>query len=209
MNYKILLLPLFILLLPVFVMAEDLEKLCAQISSSDTSCQNMNSAACQEVLQKCANYYDQQSSEIAKDLTKTAVQKNTLQNAVSSLKKKITGLEGKIKQGTLMVKDLNLQINDTETSITKTETKIEDSQAQISAILNAVYQEDKKPSFIILLNGKLSDFFNNLVYLENLNAKVSDLLENTTDLKVYLEGQKDSLDSEKNDLEKFIEQSKT
>mgnify|MGYP001579666708 CR=1 FL=1 len=39
-----------------------------------------------------------------------------------------------------MVKDLNLQINDTQTSIDKTTAKIEDSQAQISAILNAVYQ---------------------------------------------------------------------
>lgn len=186
------------------VQAEDLSVICKQVSSSDTSCQSLSSADCRAMLEKCAAYYDAESAEIAKDLTKTAAQKNTLQNAVSGLKKKITGLEVKINQGTLMVKDLNLQINDTEVSINKTEVKIGDSQQQITNILRAIHQEDKKPSFVILLDGKLSDFFSNMAYLENLNAKVSDLLESTTSLKEYLENQKNKMDSEKTALQKTI-----
>lgn len=205
MKYKILLLSLFVFLLPVLVTAEDLGVLCAQISSSTTSCQNLSSADCRATLEKCAAYYDAESAEIAKDLTKTAAQKSTLQSAVYSLKKKITGLEGQINKGTLMVKDLNLQINDTEVSINKTEIKIEDSQKQITSILRAIYEEDQKPSFVILLNGKLSDFFSNVAYLESLNVKVSDLLESTANLKQYLEDQKQKQETEKGQLQKTIQ----
>src|SRR3989338_2416211 len=205
MKYKILLFSLLVFLVPAFVAAEDLEALCAQISSSTASCQNLSSADCRATLEKCAAYYDAQSAEIAKDLTKTAAQKNTLQNAVSGLKKKITSLEGQINKGTLMVKGLNLQINDTAVSINKTEVKIEDSQQQIIGILRAIYREDKKPSLVILLEGDLSDFFSNVAHLENLNAKVSDLLESTTNLKEYLQGQKTKMDSEKTQLQKTIQ----
>ena len=80
----------------------------------------MSSADCKTLLQKCADYYDQQSAQLAQDLTKTSAQKNTLQNAISKLKNKIQGLEADINQGNIMVKDLNMQISDTQISIDKT-----------------------------------------------------------------------------------------
>src|SRR6266446_6988093 len=99
MKYRIFFVILALFFVPVFIHAEDLEALCGQISASGDSCQNLSSTECQAQLQKCANYYDAESAAIAQDLTKTSAQKNTLQNAVSSLKKKITGLESQIKQG--------------------------------------------------------------------------------------------------------------
>src|SRR3989344_4851814 len=191
--------------MPAFAAAEDLESLCGEISSSQNSCQNISPAECQATLQKCANYYDAQSAAIAKDLSKTAAQKNTLQNQVSSLKKKITGLEYQINQGTLMVKDLTIKITDTQSSITKTSGSIEDSQQQIAAILRAIYEEDQKPLFMVLLDGNLSDFFSNVAYLESLNSKVSGLLESTTNLKTYLENQKIKIDTEKGQVQKTIQ----
>lgn len=205
MKYLFALLALVIFLVPAMALAEDLAATCSQISSSENSCQDLSKADCQAMLQKCAAYYDAQSASIAQDLTKTKAQKDTLQNAVSSLKKKITGLEAKIKQGTLMVKDLNLQINDTQASINSTDAKIQDSQQQISSILNAIYQEDKKPSFVVLLDGSLSDFFGNVARLENLNGRVSDLLESTTNLKTYLQNQKNKIETEKGQLQKTIQ----
>lgn len=202
---KEFLLPLFLLFVPLLVLAEDLAALCNQISSTENSCQTVSSAECRATLEKCAAYYDSRSAEIAKDLTKTKQQKNTLQAQVSTLKKKIKGLDYQISQGTLMVKDLNIQISDTERSIDKTALEIEESQHQIASILQAVYEEDQKPSFVVLLEGDLSDFFGNLASLEHLNAKVSDLLESTSNLKAYLESQKHKMDSEKNQLQKTIQ----
>lgn len=202
---KILLLSMVLICLPAFVLAEDLELTCKQISDSTNSCQNISSADCRSLLEKCATYYDNQSAAIAKDITKTKQQKNTLQSQISSLKKKIKGLEYDISQGKIMVKDLNLQINDTQVSIDKTAGAIQDSQNQITQILRSIYQEDQKPSFVILLEGNLTDFFGNITHLESLNSKISDLLESSTNLKSYLETQRGKQENEKGQLQKTIQ----
>ena len=184
--------------------AGDLATQCATLSESNTGCSNLNNTECRALLEKCANYYDQQSAQISQDITKTTQQKNTLQNQIASFKKKIQNLEFQIKQSNVMVKDLGLQISDTEVSINKTSVKINDSQTQIKNILQSIYEEDQKPSVQILLEGNLSDFFNNLAYLESLNSQVSGLLESTKDLKSYLTGQKDKMDGEVGQLQKTI-----
>jgi len=189
------------------VQAEDLELTCSQISASnsDDICINLSSTDCRALLEKCAAYYDEQSANISKDISKTREQKNTLQNQISSLKKKVSNLEYQINQGTLIVKDLTLKINDTEKSIDNTTLSIQSSQNQIGEILRSVYEESKKNPVVILLEGDLSDFFSNMVYLESLNTKVSSLLESTNDLKSYLEKQKIKIDTEKGQVQKTIQ----
>jgi len=189
---------------PAFLLADDLATQCAVISESNTGCPNATAADCKKLLEQCATYYDQQSEKISQDITKTTQQKNTLQNQVSTLKKKVQNLEYQISQGNIMVKDLSLQIDDTQVSISKTTKDINDSQVQIAGILQSMYEEDQKPSVQILLEGNLSDFFDNLAYLETLNSQVSDLLDSTRNLKTYLQGQKDKMDGEVDSLQKTI-----
>lgn len=199
-----ILLLIFVGLIPAAVLAEDLETQCASISASNTGCPNMSATECKVLLQKCADYYDQQSLKLAQDLTKTSAQKDTLQNAISKLKNKIKGLKDDISKGNIMVSDLNIQISDTQDSIDKTSIQIEDSQKQIATILQSIYEEDQTPAFVILLEGNLSDFFSNLAYLDNLNSKVSDLLGNTKNLKLYLEGQYVKMNGNVDQLQKTI-----
>ena len=187
-----------------FCHADELGDQCVAISESTTGCPNMTAADCKVLLQKCADYYDQQSAQLAKDLTKTSAQKNTLQGAITKLKNKISGLEADINQGKIMVKDLNIQISDTQVSIDKTSTDIKDSQNQLTAILQSVYEEDQKPAFVILLEGNLSDFFSNLAYLDDLNSQVSDLLDNTKNLKLYLSGQQTKMSNNVDQLQKTV-----
>jgi peptidoglycan hydrolase CwlO-like protein len=192
--------------LPAVALAQvdDIGAQCEAVSQSITGCPNISAADCKAFLQKCADYYDQQSAQLAKDLTKTSQQKNTLQNAIAGLKNKIQGLEADISKGKIMVKDLNVQISDTQESITKTQGDINDSQAQITSILRSVYEEDKKPAFVILLEGNLSDFFGNLAYLDGLNSRVGDLLDTTKSLKTYLEGQQTKMSDSVDQLQKTI-----
>ncbi|MEK7562109.1 MAG: hypothetical protein AAB509_00310 [Patescibacteria group bacterium] len=203
-NKKIFIAIFFWLASPAFLFAEDIGTQCATVSESNTGCPNLNNADCRALLEKCAKYYDDQSAQIANDITKTTQQKNTLQNQIASFRKKIQNLEVQIKQSNVMVKDLSLQINDTETSIEKTSVKINNSQTQITNILQSIYEEDQKPSVQILLEGNLSDFFDNLAYLESLNSQVSSLLDDTKNLKTYLEGQKEKMDGEVGRLQKTI-----
>lgn len=193
-----------LILLPGMVSADDLETSCLQVSDPNFSCQGMGASSCRTLLESCAQYYEDQSNLIAQDLTKTAAQKKTLQNQITTLKKKVTNLNYQIKQGNLVIKDLTLQITDTKSSIDKTTLQIADATDQITSILRSIYEEDKKSSVEILIEGDLSDFFNNLVHLEGLNSKLKDLLSNTKDLKVYLEKQKGKMDVEKSGVEKTV-----
>jgi len=188
-----------------FAKAEDMASTCAAITESSTGCSTtLSSADCKSLLERCSEYYDQESTKISEDLTKTAAQKSTLQNQVSSLKKKVQNLEYQINQSNVMVKSLGIQITDTQSSIEKASEDINSSQYQIANILRSIHQEDKKPSFIILLEGSLSDFFSNITYLEGLNSKVSDLIESTKNLQNYLAGQKVKMDDEVDQLQKTI-----
>ena len=149
---------------------------------------------------------EEQISQYEGDITKTQQEKKTLQNQISILKKKIAKLDLQIQQSNVMIKDLSFQINDTEASIGKTSLKIEDSKEKLSYILRTIYEEDQKSLIEILLSEpEISDFFDNLVALESLNTKNQELLENIKSLKSYLESQKQSLDEEKDDLEKILE----
>jgi len=206
-KYLLILVLAFALMGPAgFCLAQtsDLGTQCAAITDSNTGCPNMSSADCKTFLQKCADYYDQQSAQLVQDISKTSAQKNTLQNAISKLKSKISSLQADINQGKIMVKDLNLQISDTRVSINKTTADIQDSQNQLATILRSVYEEDAKPSFVILLEGNLSDFFSNLTYLDSLNSKVSDLLDNTKNLKSYLQVQQVKMSDSVNKMQKTI-----
>ncbi|HCC59809.1 MAG: hypothetical protein A2402_00255 [Candidatus Staskawiczbacteria bacterium RIFOXYC1_FULL_37_43] len=205
-NAKSLFLSILLLgiMFPVFFVAADLADQCAQISESNTGCPNMSSADCKNLLQQCSDYYDEQSELISQDITKTTQQKNTLQNQIAALKKKIQNLDYQISQSNVKVNSLGLQITDTQESINKTFYDIEESQNQIKNILRKIYEQDQKPSFIILLEGNLFNFFSNIAYLEGLNKKVSELLDSTKDLQSYLEGQKEKMDGEVDQLQKTI-----
>lgn len=191
---------------PVAVLAQsgDLAAQCAAISESTNVCSGISDADCKNLLQKCSDYYDEQSAKIAEDITKTAAQKSTLQGEISTIKKRIQNLEYQISQSNVKVKGLNLQISDTQKSINKASEDINSSEVQIASILRAIHEQDQVPAFAILLNGSLSDFFSNIAYLESLDSKVGDLLDSTKDLQNYLQDQKDKMDSEVDQLQKTI-----
>ncbi len=158
--------------------------------------------ALEEELEKLEEQIDQYE----KDISKTEQEKKTLQNQIYVLRQKIKKLDLQIYQSNVMIEDLGLQIEDTQSSIDDTSAKIWDSRGKLANILRSIYEEDQKSLLEILLSEPdLSSFFDNLVALETLNSKNQELLENVKSLKSYLEGQKQSLDVEKDDLEKLVE----
>lgn len=189
---------------PVFALANDMESQCGSIINNSDACSGLSSVDCKALLEKCSEYYSQQSAKLAGDITKTSTEKNTLQNAITKLKYTIQSLDSDINEGKVMVKGLNMQISDTQQSIQKTTSQIKSSQEQLIAILQSVYKEDKKPLFVILLEGNLSDFFNNLANLEKLNFQVKSILDDTKNLKKYLEEQQEKMSENVESLQKTI-----
>ena len=155
--------------------------------------------SCQTLLSK----YESLLKQYDTDISKTAGEKKTLQNQIAALKKKTDSLAVQIKQSNAMIGDLKLQISDTEDSVENTEVKIANSQRYLATIVRAIDEADQTPLVeTLLVEEKLSDFFNDLVYLENLNDKSNQILQDIKNLKQSLEDQKIGLEGEKGDLEK-------
>ncbi len=154
---------------------------------------------CEALLAKYETLLKQYDSDIAK----TSGEKKTLQNQIAAMKKKIDSLSVQIKQSNAMIGDLKIQISDTQDSIGETGARIADSQNHLAAIIRAIGEADRTSLIETLLaEQKLSGFFDNMVYLENLNDKTNQILQDIKNLKLSLEDQQVGLESEKGDLEK-------
>ncbi len=146
-----------------------------------------------------------QIQQYEQDITKTQQEKKTLQNQIAIVKKQITKLDLQISQSNKVIGDLKVQIVDTTLSIDKTSRDIEEKKQQLGEILQRIYEEDQKTVLEILLTGSnLSEFFENLVALDSLNAKNRDLLLDVQNLNVYLQDQKVSLETDKQEEENFV-----
>jgi peptidoglycan hydrolase CwlO-like protein len=202
---------LIIVLLLAFVLPdftfsqENLAQIC-KLEEIEKECNIVSQIKCQQLLEKCDAYYQAESERIGKDITKTQQEQKTLQSKVSSLRSRIQQLDLQIQQGNVMIKDLSYQIGDTESSIEQTSLKIEDLKGKLAVILQTIYEEDQSSIIEVLLsNANLSDFFDNLMALENLNLKSREFLGEIKDLKTILEEQKDSLNTEKSNLERVVQ----
>ncbi|TFG35914.1 MAG: hypothetical protein E4H47_00250, partial [Parcubacteria group bacterium] len=175
----------------VFVQAEN--------ASSADQCTTREE--CEQLLKK----YEEQISQYDQDISKTEQEKNTLKNQIAVLKKKTDKLAAQINQSNLVIKDITIQVKDTEGSIGKTSVKIGDSRTRLASMLQVISEEDQKSLIEILFSEKkLSDFFDNLIALEALNSETQETLQEIITLKADLEEQKQSLDRNKDDLEKMV-----
>lgn len=172
----------------------------APVASGDGTCSTR--AECQSQLA----IYEKLLVQYESDIKKTAGEKKTLQNQIALLRKKADSLTVQIKKGNAIISDVKQQINDTETSIEITKSDIEKSQEQLAAILRSIHEANQRsPIEIILAEAKLSDFFDNVVYLENLNDKSNQILRDIKSLKTSLEDQKSGLSDEQKDLENQVQ----
>jgi septal ring factor EnvC (AmiA/AmiB activator) len=158
--------------------------------------------SCQSLLDK----YESLLAQFDTNIKKTSGEKQTLQNQIAALKKKTDALTIQIKQSNAMIGDLKIQISDTRDSVQNTNNQIADSQKHLTTIIRAINETDQTPVVESLLSeAKLSDFFDNLVYLENLNNKSNQVLQDIKGLKQSLQDQQSGLENEEGDLEKTTE----
>ena len=171
-------------------------------ASTPGNLETADDCATKEQCQALLDQYEKLLTQYDSDINKTAGQKKTLQNQISLLKQKAQSLAVQIKQSGAVINDLSLQISDTDKSVQDTESKIEQDQANLSEILRSINQEDQRPLIeLVLAEPRLSSFFDDVVYLENLNEQSDQILQDVKDLKSSLEDQKAGLESDKSDME--------
>lgn len=188
----------------ISVRAYNLDALC---DSGDwqTECDKLSEEECKALCNQCLTYFNEKSAKVQEELSETGAAKKTLQTQINSINKKISNLNYQISQSQLSIKSLGFQIGDTEQSINKTISDIDLQKQKMAEILRAAQTEDKK-SFIeiIVTSDSLSDFFDDLLYLETLDAKNNEVLANYMDLQGSLESKKTNLEQETTELKNLV-----
>ncbi len=119
----------------------------------------------------------------------------------SSLKGEINQLNGKVSQINLQIKAINLtlgQINksivDTASQIKTTEDTIKDNQGTLKNLLQELYVSEKANLLeIFLKHPKLSDFFNDVNSIDNLQNNLRTTIVKVRDLNNQLQDQQGQL----------------
>ena len=164
-----------------------------------------NQTMAQEVPGSPASQERQALEAQLKDLE---TQMDTYQNQItgyqkqgSSLKGEINQLNGKISQINIQIKAISLtlkqldaSINDTASKINSTETTIDASRGTLSNLLQQLYMSEQTNLLeIFLQHPKLSDFFNDVNSIDNLQNNLRLTIVKIKELKVQLEDQQSQL----------------
>ncbi|MFH1111699.1 MAG: peptidoglycan DD-metalloendopeptidase family protein [Patescibacteria group bacterium] len=162
----------------------------------------------------------QQAEEIQKKIDNYQKTIAAKQAAVNSLKKQLIVLDDKIEQSRLDLQSnelnlstVNLEIQSISLEIESKDNNIEEAKGKISEILRQLYLADQHSLLeILVLNAHLSDFFDQLNYLGELQSTLQANVNELQTLKVELERQQQDLSNKKIhllDIKKSIETSKS
>ncbi len=189
---------------PFSVWAYDLEKLCGT-GEWETECNQLSEEECQNLCNQCLDYLNQKGAQIQQEISETSQKKQTLQNQIATLNKKIKDLNYQISQSNLSIKSLGFQIKDTEKSIAQTSEEIDKQREKVAEILRAVQKEDKKDFLeIMIASDTVSQFFDNMIYLETLSVKNKEAFLNLRALEDSLKSKKVSLEEETDELKNLV-----
>ncbi|TSC74991.1 MAG: hypothetical protein G01um101430_671 [Parcubacteria group bacterium Gr01-1014_30] len=152
---------------------------------------------CEALLQEL----EEQIKQISALEGATEQEIKTRQSQISAIRSRINQLDLQIRRSNIVIQDLGLQIQDTEGSIEATTVKIGEERQKLAQVLKTIYEEDQKSLLEVLLSeSSLSVFFDNLMALENLDQRNSELLDDIKSLKAELEAQREKLDGERQSL---------
>lgn len=164
-----------------------------------------NQTLAQEVPVSPANQERQALEAQLKDLE---TQIDTYQNQITGYQKQGSSLKGEINQLNRKVSQINLQIkaisltlkqldesiNDTASKIKSTETTINTSRETLGNLLRQLYISERSNLLeIFLQNPKLSDFFNDINGIDNLQNNLRLTIVKIKELRVQLEDQQSQL----------------
>ncbi|MEK7596296.1 MAG: peptidoglycan DD-metalloendopeptidase family protein [Patescibacteria group bacterium] len=129
--------------------------------------------------------------EIAKYESKLTVieeESRTLQTQISKINLSLSKTKADIKRAESATNKTQLEIEKTLLEITAKEGETEENRKNLAETLREVYKMESESLVEILLkNEKISDFFGDLKYLENLEAGIGDKLEFLRQAKNLLE----------------------
>lgn len=176
---------------------------CLRLSgNAKISCLNSIMGQIEEVLNELKrheNLVNQNLSRINQDI-------QNLQNQINYIDAQTEKTEIEIRVLEQQINLTNLEISRTEEEIKLIERKMENHKQRLIASIKSYYEYDKKDTAIIsILEGNLSNFFDRLVYLDNIQKQISQNLAQLKIEKKNVENKKITLVEKKKELELTID----
>ena len=156
-------------------------------------------------LQKELDGVNKQIAQYESVLATTKQQKISLQNKIRELESRAKKISLQIKSTNINLQYLNVQIQETTRSILKTSEKAENTKKKLAKLLQDLYQiKRKSPLEILIEKNKLSDFFDYLNALNNIQTKIEGNIEDLSVLKATLNNQNKSLGEDRKDAKNLL-----
>lgn len=150
-----------------------------------------------EKLEKLQEQQEKYSAEIKKKQQEQA----SLANQLAILENRYDKTQVEIESVELEMEQINLEIKKTNLEIESKNNEIEEEKEHIGSILKIMHEQGQVSTLeIMLLNDSLSDFLNQMKYLQNVNEEVAKSLESLEKYKEDLEKEKENLDEKNQEL---------
>lgn len=178
---------------------------CDACEKTDSLCQQVSGQNCIKILERCVQLCEEKAQKLEEEIKRLGKTQKTLSDEISILRKRIEKLNSEISQTNLLISQTVIQITETEKSIQKTLKSIEEEKERMAEILRLIHALEEKSFIEILISEPtLSNFFDNISYLEFLNEKSKEVLDTIKALNLSLETQKNILEDEKERNEKLL-----
>lgn len=145
---------------------------------------------------------ERQSNEYKKLVSRKQQEGSTLKKEITILENQLAKLKLNILASVNRIELTRLEITDLNGQISKTKEKIDKNREIVSGLIRDLnYFEKRDLASILLSNARISDFFNQIEYANNLQASLFANLGVFLDLKEELDMKKGSAETKKNQLE--------
>lgn len=153
-----------------------------------------------EDIQAKQRAYQQQINAKQRDRFNLSQQLSIIDDRLAQAKLDIDGTN-------LEIDKLGLEIKKIEIDSSNLDNDIDTQKEHIGNLLKSMYKQDQVSSLeMLLLNNSLSEFLNQVKYLEDTNQEISQSVEDLKNQKKELDGNKISLDQKNQELLAFKKQ---
>jgi murein DD-endopeptidase MepM/ murein hydrolase activator NlpD len=142
-----------------------------------------------------------QAAAYQKELDSTQSQKNTLSNQLNTIASRIRALQAEISVTTGKISATSLKIDSLSLDIQLKQDEIDKKKKEISDLLQVLAEYDRESLIeIILTQNNLSDFINQIHYLETLHENIQKIITDLQNMKKDMQTQKTNAEVQKSQL---------
>lgn len=161
----------------------------------------------QQALQEKLGEIQRRIDGFQGQIAETRKQSNTLKNQISIFDNQISSLQLQIEANNTRLEDTNLQIKETQEQIARRQAEIAESKKILGQLIVELHEMDQNSLLYMGLgNDNFSAFLDQVQYVQNVQGKVYEILQNIKTIKAKLEQQEAELKAQLARLEELKEQ---